>query len=220
MYDFEDYYTTEEDEIIDQALETIKNNIINRAKEAFDEVKNEAENLRNDCKKMKAERDAAIEERCKLECKNAELQAIINNVPKFRLDQTAYVLKMYPWCYNAEAVVCPTCNGEGKITLKATDYGDITIECPDCHNLEYSLPASRGQKYLKRVPIEKYQPTKIKIEGIRKNKSSTMIYIDSETDEWRESEIFVSKEEAEAACEERNKNAYEVAMKKLHKEPV
>lgn len=218
MYDFEDYYTTEEDEIIDQALEMIKKNIMDRAKKALDERMNEAEILRKDCEKMKAEKDKAFDECHKLERRNMELQTIIDKGPKFRLDQNIYAIKLSGYGPDTKSLVCPTCDGEGKIIAKTVDYGNVTLECPDCHNAEYYMPAGCGQKYLKRVSIERYYVASVKIKGIYRNSDTSISYIDRVSDELREDELFTTKEEAEAACEELNKDAYEIARKKLNKE--
>lgn len=132
-YDYEDY-KSEEEEIVDEAVEQIKNIIKERAKNELDAVQHQVEYYKEQTKLLEDSRNEAFKKR---DAAQKELEDY-----KKQVDSANSVIKSLPFNIDDECWIvvpdgsdierCPICGGNRSIDSYHPDYGTVKAECPYC----------------------------------------------------------------------------------------
>ncbi len=146
----------------------------------------------------------------------------LNNVinPEFQIGEAVYYVGFDDW----KKMVCPVCNGEKYITVTDTNLGILRARCPKCGG------GVHGRSEVEHVmfKVERGYINSIKI--IIKSKDGDIKYsyhvsddmcyntCDNDYNDKYRTELYRTKEEAQAAVDKRNAEAEEAARKKLNRE--
>ena len=148
-YNYEDY-KTEEEEIVDEAVEKIKDIIKVRAKTELDAVQHQLEYYKEQSRLLTDARDNALKKwgEAKEEFEDYKKQvnsanSVVKSLP-FNIGDECWVI------VHDGAVVekCPICDGTRSVDVNHPDYGTVKAECPYCGKLgEYDKQEFKIYKY-------------------------------------------------------------------------
>lgn len=237
MYDYDYYYEQEPSEIdilIEETVDKVRDTILLKAKDEVESQTQKAKKIQEQYDKDKRiwgevhNREAALikELTDKLNSLKEEYNKKRSEVPSLDFEIGEKVLEANLQ-YQDEELVCPTCNGEGRISVKLDEYGAVDVVCPHCKNNTYE-----GEKNLvRKIKYHQYKPrattvvratvsfeedNRIYATYYTKEHSGSCELSHSET----KSKIFKAKdiETCRKYCEELNKKALEDAQKHIYKE--
>lgn len=138
MYDYEEEFTTEEQDIVDEAVEKFREVLINRRREEWENFYNDREIFKKNKADFYALKAAFEKEKKAFEVSRDTLYA---QFKKDWFDTLGFQFKVGDRVWYAKAEYekkeCPVC--KGKKTFKVqTPYGDeVTCKCPKCEGKGY-----------------------------------------------------------------------------------
>lgn len=198
-YDYEDY-KTEEEEIVDEAVEKIKDIIKDRAKNELDAVQHQLEYYKEQSRLLTDARDNALRKwnEAKEEFEEYKKQvnsatSVIKSLP-FNIDDECWIIVTD----GANEEQCPVCRGTRKIDTYHLDYGALKADCPYCGTyFTYSNQKFTTFKYrAKKCFVNKI------FANIERGKVSYKFQIRSERDDVSNIDsIYRTKEDAEIAMQ-------------------
>lgn len=210
---------SEADEIIEEARDKLVDLITEQANSEISAIldnnkrlvkTNEA--LRQTIESLEKERDVL---KTDLDKTKRELVLSGNINPQYQIGEVAYYMKPSRW----ETIKCPICNGTGCIKVNDSAFGTLTANCPHCSGSNYGR---RNVEYCIRK-VEYGYVTSIKIildaksgEAQYSYKISSSMSNEPCTDYI--TELYETKDMAQAAVNKRNAEEEEKARRKVNGE--
>lgn len=212
---------SEADEIIEEARDKLVDLVVGQANSEINAILENNKRLIKTTDELRQKVTDLESERNTLK---TELDRVngLNNVinPEFQIGEAVYYVGFDDW----KKMVCPVCNGEQYITVTDTNLGILRARCPKCGG------GVHGRSEVEHVAfkVERGYINSIKI--IIKSKdgdikysyhvSDNMCYntCDNDYNDNYRTELYRTKEEAQAAADKRNAEAEEAAGKKLNRE--
>ena len=212
---------SEADEIIEEARDKLVDLVVGQANSEINAILKNNKRLIKTTDELRQKVTDLESERNTLK---TELDRVngLNNVinPEFQIGEAVYYVGFDDW----KKMVCPVCNGEQYITVTDTNLGILRARCPKCGG------GVHGRSEVEHVAfkVERGYINSIKI--IIKSKdgdikysyhvSDNMCYntCDNDYNDNYRTELYRTKEEAQAAADKRNAEAEEAARKKLNRE--
>lgn len=236
MYDYDYYYEQEPSEIdilVEETIDKIRDTILLKAKDEVDSQVQKAKKIQELYDKDKRiwgeihnrEQTCIKKLTDELNTLKEEYNKKRSEVPSLDFEVGEKVLEA-EMQYQDGKLVCPTCNGKGKINVTLDEYGDIETTCPHCKNNTYE-----GEKNLVReIKYHQYRPrTTTVVRAVASFEEGNKIYKTYYTKEHSGScelshsetknKIFKVKdiEACRKYCEELNKKELEEAQKHIYK---
>lgn len=210
---------SEVDEIIEEARDKLVDLI---TEQANSEIKAILENnrrlvktneeLRQTIESLEKERDVL---KANLDKAKKELVLSGNINPQYKIGEVAYYMVSSEW----KVIKCPICNGTGQIKVNDSAFGTLTANCPHCSGSNYGR---RNVEYFLRK-VEYGYVTSIKIildaksgEAQYSYKISSSMSNEPRTDYI--TELYETKDMAQAAVNKRNAEEEEKARRKVNGE--
>lgn len=236
MYDYDYYYEQEPSEIdalVEETVDKITDTILSKAKDEVDSQLQKAKKIQEQYDKDKRILNEIINrQNTHIKTLTDELSNLQKEYDKKRSEIPSLDFEIGEKVLEAEMqyedgrLVCSTCNGEGKVKIQSTEYGEIETTCPHCKGNTYA-----GEKNIvKEIKYRRYRPRTVTI--VRANvcfenngKLTTTYYTKEHSGSCEightniEKKIFKAHE-TEACrkyCDELNKKALEEAQKHIYK---
>lgn len=212
MYDYEEEFTTEEQDIVNEAVEKFRGVLIKKRKEEWDVYQSNKEYLEKEKADFHAQRAALEKEKKAFEASRDTLYA---QFKKDWFDELGLQFKVGDKVWYAYAEYkqkeCPLCGGKKVVEIHMADGNITTCGCPKCNGKGYiSVP----QSIAKSGTITSIRVTLVRNEqNCYMDANSILSYINKceiwmtsdDSGESRRStsdDLYHTKEECEAAIEQ------------------
>ena len=212
MYDYEEEITTEEQDIVNEAVEKFHEVLIRKRKEEWEAYQSNREILIKEKTEFYAQRAAFEKEKKAFEVSR---DTLYKQFKKDWFDELGFQFKVGDkvWYTHTEyeRKECPVCRGMKTFEVQ-TPYGDeITCKCPKCEGngvivRHYRVPKSGVVKEIRTTVIRNKQSCYVSSESIFSYSDKSEIWLTSDdTGEnvcFRPDSLYYTKEECEAAIEQ------------------
>lgn len=215
MYDFYDFceYKSEADEIIESAVSDLKELIKKPIKDKLEkiaeweevheekerELREKSNSLERQAQKLEKEKEAWEAE------KEAKPIEFINNAVKrlcngLQIGQKVWLVKSY-----AERVVCPKCNGTGRVNVQYYNGDVVEQQCECCGETVFKYRYRVCEDYVDSIRIAiKFTQQSVYIGTDRDFYQSDQVVYLKENGEAKVKSIFSSPEDAQKEADLRN----------------
>lgn len=212
MYDYEEEFTTEEQDIVNEAVEKFREVLINKRKEEWDVYQSNKEYLEKKKAEFYAQQAAFEKEKRVFELSRDTLYA---QFKKDWFDKLGLQFKVGDKVWYAHVEYkrkeCPLCGGKKVVEIRMADGNITTCGCPKCNGKGYnSVPQSIAKSgtitSIRVTLVRNERNCYVSTNGIPSHVSRCEIRMtsdDSGEDRWSTpGDLYHTKEECEAAIEQ------------------